>query len=136
MDIAPKQVETYFATIDVAKNYMVVAIKDGGDLGQPELAKIKDIADEYIDGPMGYISNHIHDYSISPVHIMKFLMANPRLKHIAYVSEVGGHKSRLMALLRLIPSSVKFKTFKSMDAAVEWMDGCLSDVVTEYEAAG
>ncbi len=122
MDIIAKRIETDFALVDIIKNYMVVTINDGVDFGHNEIVQIQQIADKHLFGPIGYISNHIHDYSISPVHIVKFILANPRLKHIAYVSMAGDHKSRLMALLRLIPSNVQFRTFRSMDAAVAWIE--------------
>ncbi len=122
MDITAKRIETDFAQVDIVKNYLIVTINDGVDFGQSEIAQIQQIADKHISGAIGYISNHIHDYSISPVHVVKFILANPRLKHIAYVSKVGDHKSRLMALLRLIPSSVQFRTFRNIDAAVAWIE--------------
>ncbi len=122
MNITAKTIETDFALVDIINNYMVVTINDGVDFGQSEIAQIQQIANEYLSGPMGYISNHINDYSISPVHVVKFVLANPRLKHIAYVSKVGDHKSRLMALLSLIPSNVQFRTFRNMDAAVVWIE--------------
>ncbi len=120
-----KVIDTAFSKIAIKENYIVVTMNDGTNLGEQELSRISDIADEYIDGEMGYISNHANDYSISPVDVVKFIINTPRLKHIAYVSKQGDHKSRLMALLRLIPSSVKFRTFREMEAAVHWVEGCL-----------
>lgn len=120
-----KRIDTEFSQIDVKGNYLVVTMHDGTNLGEQELSRINAIADEYIHGEMGYISNHAHDYSISPVDVVRFVLNNPRLKHIAYVSKQGDHRSRLMALLRLIPSSVKFRTFREMEAAVHWVEGCL-----------
>lgn len=134
MNITAKTIETDFALVEISKNYMVVTINDGVDFGQGEILQIQQIADMHLSGPIGYISNHIHDYSISPVHVVKFILANPRLKHIAYVSKVGDHKSRLMVLLRLIPSSVQFRTFRNMDAAVVWIEESLKVEVDKLDA--
>ncbi len=117
-----KVINTEFSTVEVTRNYLVVTMGDGCNLGEDELLSIQGIANEHIEGDMGYISHHKNDYSISPVDVVRFIIQTPRLKYIAYVSHIGDHKSRLMALLSLIPSTVKFKTFRSMEAAVYWME--------------
>lgn len=117
-----KIITTKFSTVEVVNNYLVVTMNDGSNLGDIELSYIQEIANEHIVGQMGYISNHIHDYSISPVDVVSFVINNPRVKYIAYVADEGDHRSRLMALLRLIPSAVKFRTFRNLGAAKEWIE--------------
>ncbi len=119
-------VDTNFSQIEIVDNYLIVTVNEGHNLGEKELSNIQEIANIHIKGEMGYISHHLHDYSISPVDVVNFILNNKRLNHIAYVSTEGDHKSRLMVLLRLIPSSVKFRTFKTMEAAIYWMEESLN----------
>ncbi len=117
-----KRITIDFADVDIAKNYCVVTVNQGVDFGLDQLQQLKEIANEHYSEPFCYIANHVHDYSMSPIQVIQFIIKTQHLKSVAFVSEQGEQEFEITPLIKVILERLEVKFFTTIVQAIEWIN--------------
>ena len=118
------------AELEIHENFVIVRFDEGSNVALEDWVEIKEMLFDHFSGKFAWISDRINSYSIDPTLLLQpeFIEDINNLTCLAQVNYGKKIRDSTELAKDFIPDKVPFKSFRTLDDALNWVREKLRDV--------